>query len=805
MAENNDRVLRFPEFKYVDFAKKAWSNRNNVIEINHVDDRTKDGLQAFRTIHRFPKEYDEHVKKTGSVTRYEGPSYSDFIVFDFDSEGEPEKALENGRQFVNLLGETYSVDSKCILYYFSGFKGYHIFLPIELFGDVKPSKKLYAIVKEVALFLGKSEQMDGSIYDQNRLLRLPNTRHKKSMLFKIQLTSDEFRNLNSEEIQNFAKCPRKLLHLKLPVPIDSLVELYKQTEKRISAHKTIWSRSVNGLIGDKIPKGERNRSLFNIAKTLVHGNVAIDEETLAAILLGVNQEKCDNSIDPVGDDEIRRIAKNALRYVSDDTAGKIESLHLTDSGNGELIVLLYGDQLRFDHNRGKWLYWSGHTWTVDNDGYTKRMARMAARARLQVAFDITDDEKRKKVVSWAFGSENKYRIDTGLEMAATMHPVATTWNQFNTDPMLLGCNNGVIDLGTGILREGKPEDLISMSTGIDFNDSAKCPRWIRFMDEIFEGDGERIDYIQRLFGYSLTSSTKEQILVILYGFGANGKTVLVNTLRHVLGDYAATASYTTFESTKYDGSKIGNDVAALAGKRTVIVSEVKENAVWNEARLKSLTGNDAIKCRFLYKEAFEYKPAYKIWFCVNHKPTVRDTSIAFWRRIRLIPLNRQFDEEIADKNLETKLIDEASGILNWAIEGCLKWQKTGLKPPKIVKDATNEYKTEINIVEQFLDECTMRADDKKVEAWILYETYQDWCKRFGEYQMKQTMFGTKLREMGYQKKQSGPKNRTTYFGIGLKDFRTTDSETKLGESDNDISKAEEQILNSLEKKLGEVR
>ena len=348
------------------------------------------------------------------------------------------------------------------------------------------------------------------------------------------------------------------------------------------------------------------------------------------------------------------------------TAGNIKfnNLHCTDSGNAEAIAKIYGDVLRFEHKCKKWYLWKGHTWKTDEDGKIERLTIKTIRQRLRKSADIEDSEKRDKEAKWALYSEGKARIDAAIKLAAILKPISTTIDQFNKYPMLLGCENGVIDLESGKLLKGRPEDMISMSTKISYDPEAESPRWQQFLLEIFLEDEKLIDYIGRCVGISLTGLTKEQVIFLLYGIGANGKSVFLNILRALLGDYAANTSFQTFLSSQYDSSKIPNDVAALVSKRLVTALELKENARINEERIKSMTGGDPINARFLHREWFTYTPEYKIWLAVNHKPKVSDTTYSFWRRIRLIPFNAIFENEKDDKKLKEKLLNELPGILN---------------------------------------------------------------------------------------------------------------------------------------------
>ncbi|MBI1741547.1 hypothetical protein HYR54_00585 [Candidatus Acetothermia bacterium] len=443
---------------------------------------------------------------------------------------------------------------------------------------------------------------------------------------------------------------------------------------------------------------------------------------------------------------------------------KIRDMSLTDAGNGELIVLLSGDRLRFDHRQKRWLLWNNVRWMPDCDGEVDRVALEAARTRLRTSAGIPNEDSHKASAKWALRSESAYSRRAALEWAGSLKPIADSGESWDADSWLLGIENGVLDLHTGRLREGRREDKITMGAGVVFGHDATCPRWLQFLDEIFPSDRNLIDYIQRAIGYSLTGDTSEQCLFLCYGTGANGKTVFMTALRSALGDYAANTPFQTFEDIRSQTST--NDVAALYGKRLVTSAETKERTGLNEARVKAMTGGDPVTARFLFREFFSYVPTYKIWLAVNHKPMVTDESYGFWRRIRLIPFQAQFPPEKADKRLIETLKQEAPGILTWAVQGCLTWQRQGLEPPKIVTQATSEYQAESDLFGQFLEECCIQKQGLWCYAKALYGTYKHWCEQNNVDPISSTAFGRRLSERGFQKQRKERGN--LYLGLALK-------------------------------------
>ena len=398
---------------------------------------------------------------------------------------------------------------------------------------------------------------------------------------------------------------------------------------------------------------------------------------------------------------------------------------LTDAGNGELLANLYGDILRYDHLRGRWLLWQGHHWAADQDGAVQRLGKDGARERLRRAADIPDTHAMRRAIAWAVQSENKGRIDAALYMAGREPPLADAGTEWDRDPWLLGVWNGIVDLRSGALRDGRREDRIMTRALVSFDPLADCPRWRRFLMEVFSDEADTVEFVQRAIGYSLTGITSEQVLFLMIGKGTNGKSTLQAILRGLLGAYAANTPFATFESSSR--GSIPNDLAALAGKRVVTCSESAEQARLNEGRLKAFVHGDDTSARFLNHEFFTYRPAAKLWLASNHRPRVTDDSLGFWRSVLLIPFRRAFDDASKDKGLEATLLGELPGILTWAVEGCIKWQADGLRPPAAVTLATQEYRQDSDPLGEFLAACC-EIDPRHSEMLAsLWGRYQQWA------------------------------------------------------------------------------
>jgi putative DNA primase/helicase len=444
------------------------------------------------------------------------------------------------------------------------------------------------------------------------------------------------------------------------------------------------------------------------------------------------KDASDHFIGGFGLDDFVLLGEETLEDLADEVVttnedGGSEILNQSDTGNAHLFARLHGRDVRFDFKRNRWLIWTGHRWAPDADGRLVRMAEEVARRRYEDAWNILDKEEAKKAAKFAINSENRTRVMAMLELARAQPPIADTGENWDSHPMFLGVRNGVVDLRTGELRDGRRDDRVTMQADVPFELEASCPRWLRFLTEVFNGDNDLIEYIWRAVGYSFTGDISEQCLFLLHGFGANGKSTFLNAIRRAVGDYGYNMPFTTLEVDRR--CSVPNDLAALVDRRLVTSSETNEVIKLNEGRVKALTGGDPVTARFLHKEFFTFRPAAKFWLGVNHKPRVTDDSHGFWRRVRLVPFTQQFP---GDKRLEPQLEAEAPGILRWAVEGCRLWQERGLDPPDCVQTATDEYRRESDLLEEFIAErieVTREAIELPVREIV--EAYNQWAEREG--------------------------------------------------------------------------
>lgn len=403
--------------------------------------------------------------------------------------------------------------------------------------------------------------------------------------------------------------------------------------------------------------------------------------------------------------------------------------HLTDLGNAEAFRDRYGDSVRWDRQLEDWYVWVDHRWAHDAGGAKiRRLAHEHVRLWQAEATSIPDYTVRKTVLDYAMKLEKAASFTTMLSELRVLEPVSSSGQQWDADPWLLGVENGVVDLRTGILRPGERLDNITKCTGCAYHEHAIAPRWLQFIDEIFGGDEALIAFIQRAAGYSLTGITSEQCFFMAHGAGSNGKSTLLSVLDYVFGNYSHTTDIKTFT--------VGNDsvpyqLAQLVGRRLILTSEARTNAKMNEQVLKNMTGGEKVEVQHKYGHPFSFTPVGKIWFAVNHPPKVEDESHGFWRRVKMIPFNQTFEITPEGMALPGMLRSEASGILRWAVEGCLSWQANGLNAPSSVVEATKAYQDEEDPINEFLLDRCQRGQDLWVQASALYSAYRTWAAQQG--------------------------------------------------------------------------
>ena len=439
----------------------------------------------------------------------------------------------------------------------------------------------------------------------------------------------------------------------------------------------------------------------------------------------------------------------------------------SDLENARRLVAKHGQDLRWLDVEGRWYFWSGTRWESDSALRVEWLAKSVIVGIPREADRLPDTREKIRFLRAALAAEAYPRVRSMVALARSEPNIPANVTQFDADPWLLNVQNGTLDLRTGKMHAHRREDFLTKLAPVVYDPSARCPTFERFLNQITNADDDLIEFLMKACGYSLTGITSEQCFFILYGTGANGKSTLLNVLHMVLGDYAMHSRTETFLSKRSEG--IGNDLARLRGARFVDAVEADGGAYLAEERIKQVTGGDPVTARFLYHEDFEFKPAFKLWVAVNHKPVIRGTEEAIWRRIRLIPFTFTIPEHERDKGLLEKLRAEAPGILALFVRGCLDWQRKGLGMPPAVKSATSTYRGEMDTVAEFLSEqCDEDRNDPTVRVSVkdLYGAYSGWCVQTGHDQLSPDGFGAALTERGFQRTRT--KSERQWGGLRLR-------------------------------------
>ena len=453
-----------------------------------------------------------------------------------------------------------------------------------------------------------------------------------------------------------------------------------------------------------------------------------------------------------------------VQTATETPAATTQGFNHTDLGNAERLVALHGENIRYCYPAKSWYIWDGQRWTPDHAGRIATLAQETVRSIYAEASQTEDDGERKALVKHGQRSENGNRLAALIGQA--QNKVAVQPEDLDTLPWILNCANGTLNLKTSELYAPRRTDLLTKISPVAFDAGADCPLWLSFLDRIMGGNQDLIQFLRRAIGYSLTGSTREQCLFLLHGLGANGKSTFLETVEKLMGEYGQQSDFSTF-LVKRNQEGPRNDIARLKGARFVAATEAEGGARLSEVVVKQLSGGDTVAARFLHQEFFEFKPEFKIWLGTNHKPIIRGTDNAIWRRIRLIPFTVTIPPKEQDRDLPAKLRDELPGILTWALTGCLEWREEGLGEPDEVREATAEYRVEMDVLGEFLDACCIVQANAESKSAELYKVYKEWSEDGGNRPMSQRAFGQALSERGIGRRR-GTGNVQMRVGVGLR-------------------------------------
>lgn len=477
-----------------------------------------------------------------------------------------------------------------------------------------------------------------------------------------------------------------------------------------------------------------------------------------------------------------------------------ECLRANELGDGILFNALHRGRFVFAKSMDTWLVWQGHHWALDE------MDEARASVENVVIKYLKEAERIKKEIQDLRGQKDTEAKIKRLEKIQTEiykrvsalrtmrrrnnvlyaahtcdRPLAIHGRELDQNPWLLPVANGVVDLKTGKLQDGRPEDYMMKACPYEYH-GIEAPRenWEKVLMEIFEDDDLVVDFMQRLFGFAIVGYQFEHIFPVFTGPGGrNGKSTIVETISHILGPLAGPIRAEMLLDTYQIQSASGPtpDIMALKGLRLAFASETKEGVKISAAKVKWLTGGDKLTGRAPHdKYETTFDSNHTLFLLSNFKPAADANDKAFWERMINIPFNVRFlknrepsaeNERKADLFLKEKLMAEASGILGWLVEGCIKWQMEGLKPPPKVVQETQDYMDDEDNFGAFIDHCLEIDDDFSIGASELYDAFEAWWKRYvGRWVPKQKKFGKQMREWFACQKTGGV---YVYYGVDLND------------------------------------
>jgi P4 family phage/plasmid primase-like protien len=438
----------------------------------------------------------------------------------------------------------------------------------------------------------------------------------------------------------------------------------------------------------------------------------------------------------------------------DDTPLSSHVLGTTDTGNADRFLKKYRDKFVFSPaENNTWYYWDNTVWREDKSSCVKKAAIEVIKGIYAEAKDYPEEADRKKVAAWAMKSEGEGKRRDMITTAS--YALSIPPDRWNNQPNLINCTNGTLEIDTLKFRDFRQDDYLTLEGAVEYNPDAACPEWTEHLSLVFGGDVELISAFQLLAGYSLLSGNPAQIFIILYGSGENGKSVTLNVLRMVLGDYASHIAAKTLMQ-QINPEKARSDLVRLRYKRLVTSAESKKGEKLDVGLIKELSGGEPLVARDLYKSEIQFRPEFTIWFATNHTPIINDASHSIWRRIWLIPFNQQIPADKKKLDYEKKLVEsEGAGIFAWMVEGLKRYYESGLIKPESIAAATQEYQEDENPIKEFLDDVCIIDENGHVLLSEIYGEYTYWCNLPNiniKYPMGKRAFGNALEDCKFKRK-----------------------------------------------------
>ena len=423
---------------------------------------------------------------------------------------------------------------------------------------------------------------------------------------------------------------------------------------------------------------------------------------------------------------------------------------LTDIGNAERFSAKWRGRVRYCYGRDRWLVWDGRRWAWDAGGEITRFAIETVRSIYSEGARAATADERSKISEWAVKSESASALANMLRVAKDMPGIGVQLVELDSNPLLLNCENGTIDLATGKLLAHDASDLITKLCPCEFHSSAKHPTWEKFITGATQGDAELAAYIQRAAGYGLQGNASERALFFVYGPPGSAKSTLIDALGAAIGDYHVASGRETWLVQKNPGGNRG-DLVRLAGARLVTATEFRRGDKFDEGLIKQVTGGDAITAAAKYEGEVTFRPTFTLFFAANAAPVIRDDDAGMWVRMRRIPFDHAIPEAEQDKSIKQTLqLDPAAraAVLAWAVQGCLNWGTQGIGQAKAVTKSNEAYRAEMDPIGEFFKLCKF-GKEEQITAGAFRKAYKTWCEDNGiRYQLERRDIEERLKPYG---------------------------------------------------------
>lgn len=534
--------------------------------------------------------------------------------------------------------------------------------------------------------------------------------------------------------------------------VDNIVNDFLKGEKqrRDSEHKT------NFKVPELIPEGKRVDTIVRLIASL--RTKGLDDDAIKAAVRVENEKRCNP---PLKEKELEKAVFPALKrdwqvnspyynnfnamnendnkYVNEvlkklNELNAVERFPMNDRGSADLFATVFMDVSRYNPTKKDWMYYDGTRWVADQEGMrAKRNAKTLADVLVRYSATVfLPDDKRQSYIKYAAGMMNYRSRNVMVTDAKDLNFFENM--ELDKDDFLLNCKNCVLDLSGDQPKalEHSADLLLSKLCNANYNPAATCTLWDKTVNEIMQGDTEKIKYLQKMSGRFLTGDTSEEEFYIFFGATTrNAKSTITELLLYLLGDYATTISPESLAiKANKDSRTASPDITKLAGTRFVVASEPPRRMLFDSSLVKTLTGRDTVSARFLHENEFQFKPKFKLILNSNYLPVINDKTVFSSNRVKVIPFERHFAEKEQNKHLKEQLQQEIDGILNWCIEGLYMYRKEGLEPPEAVRTATHEYSEDSDKTGKFISECLVRSEHN-LAAKDVYEKYSQWCNDCG--------------------------------------------------------------------------